>query len=178
MSSFVTAKQIGRRWHHLTQSRNVNSQSQSKQKRLRKKQRLENQPSPAMFDMLRGLWYEMFVFDQSDGEKARQLNFKLDFYEDFFRNLRFDDKTPYAQYQKLLKWKDQDESMRTYNISTATWARSLSLRPSYGVGEVDLHDGEEILSSIYDHGSSDETFDEDDDEDDSSAYSFSMRDSR
>ena len=78
--------------------------------------------------MLKSLWYEMFIFDQSDGEKLRQLNFKLEIYEDFFKNVRFDDKTPYAQFQKLLKWRDLDESTRRYNIKNATWARSLSLR--------------------------------------------------
>ena len=121
--------------------------------------------------MLKALWYEIFIFDQSDGEKLRQVNFRQEYYDDFFKNLRFDDKTPYAQFQKLLKWKDLPESSRRHNISTATWARSLSIRPSYGE-----HDGEDLFNSIYDDGSSDETFDEEDSA--SSCYSYSRSSSR
>merc|ERR1711933_592111 len=78
-----------------SQQRNVSqSSSKASRKNQRRKRDRDNQPSQAILDMLKSLWYEMFIFDQSDGEKLRQLNFKLEIYEDFFKNVRFDDKTP------------------------------------------------------------------------------------
>lgn len=80
-------------------------------------------PSADQLENLRSLWYEMFIFNQSDGEKIRQgTNFKLQQYDQYFKNLRFDDNTHFTAYQKLYKLKSESLENRMARISNSKWA--------------------------------------------------------
>ena len=80
-------------------------------------------PSADQLENLRSLWYEMFIFNQSDGEKIRQgTNFKLQQYDQYFKNLRFDDNTHFTAYQKLYKLKNETPENRIARIANSKWA--------------------------------------------------------
>ena len=116
-------------------------------------------PSADQLENLRSLWYEMFIFNQSDGEKIRQgTNFKLQQYDQYFKNLRFDDNTHFTAYQKLYKLKGESLENRMARIANSKWA-SFGEFTSFGEmsdgGDSDATDDEysESLEEIENIGS-------------------------
>ena len=87
---------------------------------------LKGGPSAETKEQLKSLWFEIYIFDHSDGNKKRFRDFRRETYDVYFRNQRFDD-GPLTESERLLKWKTLDFSERIKKISNTELGKALAI---------------------------------------------------